>query len=236
MHTLLDCAAISRALSMYRMASSTMSTRSTSCSRKLARSMSWIALMSISAGFMGCIWPEPSSSPAPNRTWTPIALFGADRPRDGRDLRSDHRTRWPLHQSQLSRTSAAHPLSRFRNRQNAGVSDQSLHSSGPHHRRPLQKSLARGAVLQVDQAASADQTILRNLGKRGEDPIWIAVSVYVLVAIIKKRLGLDASLYTLLQVLSVSLFEKIELKQALAENPNKPYTSQITNQLNLFAF
>jgi transposase len=59
--------------------------------------------------------------------------------------------------------------------------------------------------------------------------IWIAVSVYVLVAIIKKRLGLDASLYTLLQVLSVSLFEKIELKQALAENPNKPYTSQITN-------
>ena len=66
--------------------------------------------------------------------------------------------------------------------------------------------------------------------------IWIAVSVYVLVAIVKKRLGLDASLYTLLQVLSVSLFEKIDLKQALADDPHKYDTSQITNQLNLFAF
>ena len=41
--------------------------------------------------------------------------------------------------------------------------------------------------------------------------IWIAVSVYVLVAIIKKRLALDASLYTLLQILSVTLFEKIPI-------------------------
>ena len=45
--------------------------------------------------------------------------------------------------------------------------------------------------------------------------IWIAVSVYVLVAIVRKRLDLDASLYTLLQIFSVSLFEKIDLKQAL---------------------
>jgi transposase len=66
--------------------------------------------------------------------------------------------------------------------------------------------------------------------------IWIAVSVYVLVAIVKKRLGLDASLYTLLQVFSVTLFEKVDMKQALAMEPYKPDTSQITNQLNLFAF
>jgi len=44
--------------------------------------------------------------------------------------------------------------------------------------------------------------------------IWIAVSVYVLVAIVKKRLNLDASLYTLLQILSVTLFEKMPLQQA----------------------
>jgi hypothetical protein len=44
--------------------------------------------------------------------------------------------------------------------------------------------------------------------------IWIAVSVYVLVAIIKKKLQLDASLYTLLQILSVTLFEKMPLQQA----------------------
>jgi transposase len=66
--------------------------------------------------------------------------------------------------------------------------------------------------------------------------IWIAVSVYVLVAIIKKRLDLDASLYTLLQVFSVTLFEKIDMKQALSISAYKHDTSQITNQLNLFVF
>src|SRR6476620_11784065 len=52
--------------------------------------------------------------------------------------------------------------------------------------------------------------------------IWIAVSVYVLVAIVRKRLDLDASLYTLLQIFSVTLFEKIDLKQALTMEEYKP--------------
>ena len=66
--------------------------------------------------------------------------------------------------------------------------------------------------------------------------IWIAVSVYVLVAIIKKRLGLEASLYTLLQILSVTLFEKMPIQQAFARID---YNSDLTvpdNQLNLFTF
>ena len=64
--------------------------------------------------------------------------------------------------------------------------------------------------------------------------IWIAVSVYVLVAIIKKRLDLDASLYTLLQILSLTLFEKMPILQALSQAP--PPTDNLTgaNQLNLF--
>ena len=66
--------------------------------------------------------------------------------------------------------------------------------------------------------------------------IWIAVSVYVLVAIVKKRLTLDASLYTLLQILSVTLFEKIRIDQALTRDDTKDDTSQITNQLSLFAY
>jgi transposase len=66
--------------------------------------------------------------------------------------------------------------------------------------------------------------------------IWIAVSVYVLVAIVKKRLKLDASLYILLQILSGSLFEKMPLYQALAGRENKCNPAQITNQLNLFSF
>ena len=48
--------------------------------------------------------------------------------------------------------------------------------------------------------------------------IWTAVSVYVLVAIVKKRLNLDASLYTLLQILSVTLFEKMPLQQAFPDS------------------
>jgi hypothetical protein len=66
--------------------------------------------------------------------------------------------------------------------------------------------------------------------------IWIAVSVYVLVAIVKKQLALDASLYTLLQILSVTLFEKMPMHQALAQDDSKCDTAQITNQLNLFAY
>ena len=66
--------------------------------------------------------------------------------------------------------------------------------------------------------------------------IWIAVSVYVLVAIIKKRLNLNASLHTLLQILSVTLFEKLDLAEALTlESQDKTNTSWL-NQLELFDF
>jgi hypothetical protein len=66
--------------------------------------------------------------------------------------------------------------------------------------------------------------------------IWIAISVYVLVAIIKKQLNLDVSLHTLLQILSVTLFEKLPLQQAVADIV--PITNDIVlhNQLKLFEF
>jgi hypothetical protein len=64
--------------------------------------------------------------------------------------------------------------------------------------------------------------------------IWIAVSVYVLIAIIKKRLGLNASLYTLLQVFSVTLFEKVPLESALATPNLQVNNREFDNQLNLF--
>jgi hypothetical protein len=64
--------------------------------------------------------------------------------------------------------------------------------------------------------------------------IWIAISVYVFVAIVKKRLDLDASLYTLLQVLSLTLFEKIPILQALSQVPSDTEDLATGNQLNLF--
>jgi hypothetical protein len=66
--------------------------------------------------------------------------------------------------------------------------------------------------------------------------IWIAVSVYVLVAIVKKRLNLDASLYTLLQILSVTLFEKMLIRHAVTGTAYKSSDDAQCNQLNLFAF
>ena len=66
--------------------------------------------------------------------------------------------------------------------------------------------------------------------------IWVAVSVYVLVAIVRKRLGLDVPLYTLLQVLSVTLFEKTQLNQGLFDNPNTTEPNGDPNQLNLFEY
>ena len=66
--------------------------------------------------------------------------------------------------------------------------------------------------------------------------IWIAVSVYVLVANVKKRLNLDASLYTLLQILSVTLFEKMPLQQAFTGGDSSSDNVLLNKQLNLFAF
>jgi hypothetical protein len=66
--------------------------------------------------------------------------------------------------------------------------------------------------------------------------IWIAVSVYVLVAIVKKRLNLDASLYTLLQILSVTLFEKMPLQQAFPGCDYETPEGAQRNQLNLFDY
>jgi hypothetical protein len=64
--------------------------------------------------------------------------------------------------------------------------------------------------------------------------IWIAVSVYLLVAILKKRLKLDISLYTLLQILSVTLFEKVSLFQVVTDFNRTSQSPQSCNQLQLF--
>lgn len=66
--------------------------------------------------------------------------------------------------------------------------------------------------------------------------IWIAISVYVLVAIIKKRLALDQSLYRILQIMSLMLFDKRPILQAFSEQDYRIETTHIHNQLELFDF
>jgi hypothetical protein len=65
-------------------------------------------------------------------------------------------------------------------------------------------------------------------------PVWIAISVYVLVAIVRKELGVDRSLSAILQILSLTLFEKPPLFQALSESKPQDPEPPFPNPLNLF--
>ena len=71
-------------------------------------------------------------------------------------------------------------------------------------------------------------------GNAVKTQIWIAVSVYVLVAIVRKRLGLEVSLYQILQILSVTLFEKTPILQALQPADSRENLPDSANQFNLF--
>jgi hypothetical protein len=66
--------------------------------------------------------------------------------------------------------------------------------------------------------------------------IWVAISVYVLVAIIKKKLDLTESLYTILQIFSINLFNKVFINQVLNKNKNLNQNYCPDNQLFLFNF
>jgi len=66
--------------------------------------------------------------------------------------------------------------------------------------------------------------------------IWAAIATYVLIAIVKKELGIEASLYTFLQILSASIFEKPPISCALGEKLNESQENLLANQLNLFDF
>jgi IS4 transposase len=65
-------------------------------------------------------------------------------------------------------------------------------------------------------------------------PIWIAVSVYILIAIVKKRLSCSASLYEMLQILSLTMFERTPINQLLSQQPQASDERVSPNQLSLF--
>jgi hypothetical protein len=72
------------------------------------------------------------------------------------------------------------------------------------------------------------------LENAGKSQLWIVVSVYVLVANIRKKLWLEANLYTILQVLSVTIFEKLSLLQVLTDTEKSDEQLETPKQLNLF--
>jgi hypothetical protein len=73
----------------------------------------------------------------------------------------------------------------------------------------------------MDQATSANQSLFGTSKNAARSQIWIAVSAYVLVAIVQKRLYLSASLYEILPILSLNMFEKILLDQLFCTNDER---------------
>ena len=86
----------------------------------------------------------------------------------------------------------------------------------------------------MDQAASADQGFFGTSENAVKTQVWIAIAVYVFVAILKKRLKSEASLYTILQILSLTLFEKTPLNQLVTNAEFNTEELKMPNQLNLF--
>jgi IS4 transposase len=74
----------------------------------------------------------------------------------------------------------------------------------------------------------------RTTGNDVKTQIWIAISVYVLVAIVRKRIKTELSLYTMFQILILTLFEKNHILQVLAETSYKTEIANSYTQMNLF--
>jgi hypothetical protein len=103
---------------------------------------------------------------------------------------------------------------------------------------PSSARAATGNFLQNLPTDSANEPRIKAFFGTSENAvksqIWIAVSVYVLVAIIRKRLNLSLSLYEMLQILSLTLFEKIELNTVFSRPSAGPKIDPSANQLILF--
>jgi len=86
----------------------------------------------------------------------------------------------------------------------------------------------------MDQTTPAHQELLRTSQNALRTQIWIAISVYVLVAIVKKELHLEGSLYRMLQIYSVTLFEQTPISQALSLADEQTDLDHLRKQLILF--
>jgi hypothetical protein len=147
-------------------------------------------------------------------------LFSAKRPGARDHLRSDGGPVGVLQSKELPPLSTPHSLQRSGYRGNTHPSDQPIWSSTTVHLRTIQSPVASRVVLQMDQENLRIKKFCGTSENAVKVQIWTAVSVYVLVSIIKKRLNLDPSLYTLLQVCSVTFFEKTLLNKALFDIKN----------------
>lgn len=122
---------------------------------------------------------------------------------------------------------------RLRNQKNSGLSHKQLHFTAFDHLYALPISLAGRAIFQMDQAKSPNKNVLWHFGECRQDSNMDSGVGLCTCAIMKKQLNIRASLYTILQVISVSAFERTPLYQLLEKSDYKSETIE-TNQLTLF--
>lgn len=161
-------------------------------------------------------------------------VLASNRQVDWSALRPNRGTNRLLFLSALSGQTSSDQISRSGNGQDVDISNQQFFIASNHHYRVVQMPLAGRTVFQMDQATSSNQVIFGTSENAVKTQIWIAVSVYVLVAIIKKRHQCEASLYTILQILSLTLFERTSLNQLLTNCEADMNNTISSNQLNLF--
>ena len=150
-------------------------------------------------------------------------------------MRSNHRTQRVLCHSTLPRLFEAYTFQRRAKWQDAHTSDQQFCLAAVDYCCPLQESLASRIVLQMDQAALENQEILGQQRERRQDANLVRRVDLCADCHCQEGASIHASLYTLLQILSVSVFEKTEISCAFQNTGYSSETLNTDNQLNLFA-
>ena len=158
------------------------------------------------------------------------------RARHGRDLRPARDAQWLLLRQDLSRASAAHSLQGPGLGQDAGLPDQQHRAARTDDLRAVQERWQVELFFKWIKQHLRIKKFLGTSENAVKTQIWCAVATYVLIAIVKKELQLDASLYTCLQILSVSVFEKTQLSCALQPDDPRTKPPVDANQLILFNF
>jgi hypothetical protein len=149
-------------------------------------------------------------------------------------LRSNDIAQRVLRHATLPRELEAHSIQRCREWQDAHLPDQQLCLAAADHRSTLKNRWQVELFFKWIKQHLRIKKFLGNSLNAVKTQIWCAVSTYVLIAIVKKELQINASLYTLLQILSVSVFDKIELSSAFQGDALTNDLFDSANKLNLF--
>jgi hypothetical protein len=128
----------------------------------------------------------------------------------------------------------AGPVQRPRDRQEARLPVEQLRAAGAHHTQLYRQRWQIELFFKWIKQHLRIKVFFGESENAVKTQIWIAVSVYVLVAIIRKRLGLTASLYEMLQILSLTMFERMPINSMLPRDPIAVSDATLDNQLKLF--